>query len=115
MGAAGEWLRVSRVPALRRMSGVALTFAVLLAGAALTWVATRAAIESEKERARAQLQLLGTDVQSGIRDRLLAYEALLRAGAGLLDAFWPVQGEDWQRFIAQMRLATVYAGLQGVG
>ena len=115
MGAAGEWLRVSRAPALRRMSGVVLTFAVLLAGAALTWVASRAAIESEKEQARAQLQLLSTDIQSAIGDRLLAYEALLRAGAGLLDAFWPVQGDDWQRFIAQLRLATVYPGLQGVG
>lgn len=90
-------------------------FAVLLTGGALTWVAARAAIESEKQRARAQLQLLAADTQSAIGDRLLAYEALLRAGVGLLDAFWPVRSDNWQRFAAQMRLATVYPGLQGIG
>src|ERR1044072_1488320 len=115
MDGRGQWLHVSRVPALRRMSGMLLTCTVLLAGGALTWVAARAAIESEEQRARAELQLLTADIQSAIGDRLLAYEALLRAGAGLLDAFWPIQRDDWQRFTAQMRLATVYPGLHGGG
>ena len=115
MGAGGESLRIGRVPTLRRWSGAMLTFVVLLAGGTLTWVAARTGIETEKQRARAQLQLLAADTESAIGDRLLAYEALLRAGAGLLDAFWPIQSDDWQRFAAQMRLATVYPGLQGVG
>jgi PAS domain S-box-containing protein len=88
---------------------------VLLAGGSLTWVAARTGIETEKLRARGQLQLLAADTESAIGDRLLAYEALLRAGVGLLDAFWPIQSDDWQRFTAQMRLATVYPGLQGIG
>jgi PAS domain S-box-containing protein len=92
-----------------------LTLVVLLAGGALTWVAARTAIESEKQRARTQLHLLAADTESAIGDRLLAYEALLRAGVGVLDAFWPIHSDDWQRFTAQMRLATVYPGLQGVG
>jgi PAS domain S-box-containing protein len=115
MGGGGESLHVGRVPALRRMSGAILTLAVLLAGGALTWVAASAAIESEKQRARAQLQLLTADTQSAIGDRLLAYEALLRAGVGLLDAFWPVSSDNWQRFAAQTRLAAVYPGLQAIG
>jgi PAS domain S-box-containing protein len=115
MGAGGESLRIGRVPALRRLSGAMLTFVVLLAGGTLTWVAARTAIESEKQRARVQLQLLAADTESALGDRLLAYEALLRAGVGLLDAFWPIRSDDWQRFTAQMRLATVYPGLQGVG
>jgi PAS domain S-box-containing protein len=115
MGGGGEWFRVSRVPALRRMSGAFLTFGVLVAGGMLTWVAARAAIDSEKQRAYAELQLLTGDIQSAIGDRLLAYEALLRAGVGLLDAFWPIQSDHWLRFAAQMRLATVYPGLQGIG
>ena len=115
MGGGGESLYVGRAPALRRMSGALLTLAALLAGGTLTWVAASAAFESEKQRARAQLQLLAADTQSAIGDRLLAYEALLRAGVGLLDAFWPVRSEHWQRFAAQMRLATVYPGLQGIG
>ncbi len=90
MGGGGERLHVSREPVLRRMSSALLTFAVLIAGFMLTWVAARAAIDSEKQQARAELQLLTADIQSAIGDRLLAYEALLRAGVGLLDAFWPV-------------------------
>jgi PAS domain S-box-containing protein len=97
------------------MGGAILTLVVLLAGGTLTWVAARTAVESEKQRAQTQLQLLAADTESAIDDRLDAYEALLRAGAGLLDAFWPIQSDDWQRFTAQMRLATVYPGLQGVG
>jgi PAS domain S-box-containing protein len=115
MGGGGERLHVSREPVLRRMSSALLSFAVLIAGFMLTWVAARSAIDSEKQQARAELQLLTTDIQSAIGDRLLAYEALLRAGVGTIDAFWPVQSADWRRFTAQMRLATVYPGLQGVG
>ena len=116
MDGGGQWLHAfRRVPALRRVSGALLTFAVLLAGGMLTWVAARAALESEKQQARAELQLLTADVQSAIGDRLLAYEALLRAGVGLLDAYWPVRSDNWQRFVAQMRLATVYPGVHGVG
>jgi PAS domain S-box-containing protein len=115
MGAGGESLRIGRVPALRRWYGAMLTLFVLLAGGTLTWVAARTGLETEKQRARAQLQLLAADTQSAIGDRLLAYEALLRAGVGLLDTFWPIQSDDWQHFTAQMRLATVYPGLQGIG
>src|SRR5678815_606689 len=115
MGGGGASLHVGRVPALRRASGAMLTLVVLLVGGTLTWVAARTAIASEKQRARTQLQLLAADTESAIGDRLLAYEALLRAGVGLLDAFWPIKSDDWQRFTAQMRLATVYPGLQGVG
>src|SRR5688572_26264655 len=115
MGRGDEWSHVSRAPVLRRLSSALLTFVVLVAGLMLTWVATRAAIDGEKQRAHAELQLLTADIQSAIGDRLLAYEALLHSGAGLLDAFWPVKNDDWRRFTAQMRLATVYPGLQGVG
>src|SRR5687768_18579420 len=94
MGGGGERLHVSRGPVLRRMSSALLSFAVLIAGFMLTWVAARSAIDSEKQQARAELQLLTTDIQSAIGDRLLAYEALLRAGVGTIDAFWPVRSEE---------------------
>ena len=116
MGGGGQWMHASvRVPALRRLSGALLTVVVLFGGGALTWVAARSAIESEKQLARAELELLTADIQSAISDRLRAYEALLRAGGGVLDAFWPVDGEDWRRFTAQMRFASIYPGLQGIG
>jgi PAS domain S-box-containing protein len=106
---------LSGVPALRRLPGALLTAAVLVAGGALTWVATRTATDSEKQRSQAELQLFAADVETAISDRLLAYEGLLRAGGGVIDAFWPVDTADWQRFAAQTRLASIYPGLQGIG
>jgi PAS domain S-box-containing protein len=102
-------------PAIRRIPSALLTFVVLIGGALLTWVAARAALDAEKQRARAELTLQASDIQSAIQDRLLAYEALLRAGIGVVDAFWPPRPEHWQRFTAQLRLATVYPGIQGIG
>src|SRR5688572_6763358 len=63
MGRGDEWSHVSRVPVLRRLSSALVTLVVLVAGLMLTWVATRAAIDGEKQRAHAELQLLTADIQ----------------------------------------------------
>jgi PAS domain S-box-containing protein len=116
MGGGGVGLHpLGRVPVRRRLSGALLTLVVLLAGGALTWVAARSAIDTEKQRARVELRLLTADIESAISNRLLAYEGLLRAGAGVVDAFWPLAREDWRQFAAQTRLASIYPGLQGIG
>ena len=48
MDGGGQWLHAFRgVPALRRVSGALLTFAVLLAGGIFTKAAARAALASE--------------------------------------------------------------------
>src|SRR5262245_34539457 len=82
----------------RGMPGAALTAAVLIAGALLTWLAWRAISQAEAERARNELALRAADIESAIEDRLLAYEGLLRAGTGVVNAFWPVNFQQWQSF-----------------
>lgn len=107
--------RLGSLPLWRGMPGAALTAAVLVAGAMLTWLAWRAIAHAEEERARSELALRAADIESALEDRLLAYEGLLRAGAGVVNAFWPVSFPQWQSFTTQLRLAAVYPGIQGVG
>ena len=86
-GRRGESLHVGRVPALRRVSGAMLV--VLLAGGTLTWVAAaRTAIESETQRARTQLRLLGADTESAIGEprRRAAMERARDTGGTALSA-----------------------------
>jgi PAS domain S-box-containing protein len=115
----GSWLQrfkvSSDVPLGRGVPGAALTLIVLLAGATLTWLAWRATAQAEEERARNSLTLQAADIESAIEDRLLAYEGLLRASAGVISGFWPVSLPQWQLFTAQLRLAGVYPGIQGIG
>jgi PAS domain S-box-containing protein len=102
-------------PPARGVPGALLTTIVLLAGATLTWLAWRATREAEDARAASELAVAATDVEAAIGDRLMAYEGLLRAGAGVVNAFWPLTGGQWKAFAAELRFAAVYPGIQGVG
>jgi PAS domain S-box-containing protein len=115
----GSWLQQFKlsngVPLGRGIPGAVLTIIVLVVGAMLTWLAWRATAQAEEERVDSALALQAADIQSAIEDRLLAYEGLLRAGAGVISGFWPVSLQQWRLFTAQLRLAAVYPGIQGVG
>jgi PAS domain S-box-containing protein len=102
-------------PLARGVPGALLTAIVLIAGATLTWLAWRATREAEDARAASELAVAATDVEAAIGDRLLAYEGLLRAGAGVVNAFWPLTAQQWKAFAAELRFAAVYPGIQGVG
>lgn len=99
----------------RSVPGALLTVVVLIAGASLTWLAWRATSQAEEQYAHSQLAARVASVQSAIEDRLLAYEGLLRSGVGVINAFWPVSAAQWRMYVGELRLATVYPGLQGVG
>jgi CHASE1-domain containing sensor protein len=107
--------RASDVRAARGAYGTLLTIVVLVSGAFLTWLTWRANINAGKARAEAELSLQAADVEAGIRDRLRASEALLRAGAGAVNTFWPISREQWRQFVAQLQLESVYPDIQGVG
>jgi len=115
----GTWLQrcssEADVALARGAPGALLTIIVVVAGATLTWLAWRATVNAEEQRARGELALEATEIEAAIEDRLLAYEGLLRSGAGVVNAFWPVSGEQWKLFAGELRLATVYPGIQGVG
>jgi hypothetical protein len=103
------------VPLMRGTPGALLTALVLLAGTTLTWLAWNATMKAEEQRSRAELVLRVTDIQSAIESRLMAHEGLLRAGAGLVYASWPIRPDQWRMFANELRLATVYPGVQGIG
>jgi PAS domain S-box-containing protein len=103
------------VRAARGVYGTLLTILVLVSGALLTWLTWRANINADKAGAEAELSLQAADIEAEIRDRLGASEALLRAGAGVVNTFWPVTREQWRQFVAQLQLASVYPDIQGVG
>ncbi|MGH8178576.1 MAG: sensor histidine kinase [Steroidobacter sp.] len=102
-------------PLLYGMPGALLTAFVLVAGVTLTWLAWDTTSQAEEQRARDELAMHAMDIQTALYDRLLAYEGLLRAGAGLIDAFGSVSAQHWRIFVAELSLAAVYPGIQGVG
>ncbi|HEX7114956.1 MAG TPA: CHASE domain-containing protein [Steroidobacter sp.] len=102
-------------PVARGLPAALITTIVLVGGTILTGLAWRGSIEAQARHAREGLSQHLTAVASSIRDRMLAYEALLRAGVGVVDAFWPVSREQWHEFANEVRVAAVYPGLQGVG
>ena len=104
-----------RAPLAHGIPGALLTAVVLIAGTTLTWLAWRATREAEEARAAADLAVAVNDVEASIEDRLMAYEGLLRAGAGVVNGFWPLTAQQWKAFAAELRLAAVYPGIQGIG
>ncbi len=53
--------------------------------------------------------------ERAIEERLSACEAVLRAGAGFIDSAWPIDEQQWQRFVRPLNLAEVVTGVQGFG
>src|SRR5690606_11322169 len=84
----GTWLQrcssEADVALARGAPGALLTIIVVVAGATLTWLAWRATVNAEEQRARGELALEATEIEAAIEDRLLAYEGLLRSGAGIV-------------------------------
>ena len=92
MGGGGEWLHASA--ACRRSGACPARYSLSLScsPAARSPGSRRAQPSTARSSGRApSCSSLTADIQSAIGDRLLAYEALLRAGVGVLDAFWPVR------------------------
>src|SRR5690606_16613795 len=70
---------------------------------------------AEERGVRDALAVHAADVQLTLENRLLAHEGLLRAGAGMLGAVWPLTAQPWRVFCSQLSLAAVYPGVRGVG
>lgn len=96
-------------------SSMLLALAVLAIGVAFTTFAWLTALKNEHRAAERALVSLSAQIETAIRTRLLAYEAVLRAGVGLLGASQNVTAEEWRRFAEQLRFASLYPGMQGFG
>jgi len=86
----------------------------LLLSLALTFAAWRFADARERQVARAELQGAATRLAAQLSARMLAYEQLLRGGAGLFGTTGPVGRSDWQAFVRTIGLDAL-PGIEGMG
>jgi PAS domain S-box-containing protein len=98
------WLFPGAVALTILALGVAITasFALSMQQAALTLT-----LSTLEERA--------SHSERAIEERLSACEAVLRAAAGFIDNAWPIDAQQWQRFVRPLNLAEVVTGVQGFG
>lgn len=87
----------------------------LLAGLLVTWMAASHAGRVRLQFAQEEFAARCAVITKAVEDRIAAYEALLRAGEGVALASWPIRHDTWRTFVANLRLASVYPGIQGVG
>ena len=81
---------------------------------ALTAAAWRFADAREEQAERGALQSRASALAGRLSARALAYEQLLRGGAGLFAAAGPVGRAEWHAFVGALGLATL-PGVEGIG
>ena len=86
----------------------------LLLSLALTFAAWRFADAREQQAGRADLQGAATRLAAQLSARMLAYEQLLRGGAGLFGTAGPIGRRDWQTFVQTIGLDAL-PGIEGMG
>lgn len=118
MDASTALYRRVRLPPAQRgrgLPGLLVPVAVLLIGAAYTWFAWRDAVRDDAATLSRALSARADQIETSLKDRIFAYEALLYAGVGLFDASEHVSAQEWRAFALRVRAATLYPGMQGLG
>src|SRR5690606_33413765 len=64
---------------------------------------------------REQFTLAVDEIELGLRERMRAYEIVLRGMSGLLVGSEDVSNEEWQRAAEQLQLQKHYPGIQAIG
>lgn len=77
----------------------------------MTWLAHSLVEDLELQRFDQQADR----IEQAIRDRMAAYEQVLRGGQGLFASGLPISRQAFRRYVAQLALSTHYPGIQGVG
>lgn len=114
VGATLQWLR-RRGGGLSHRATRGAAWLALLLSLALTVAASRFAHERERQAARADLEMRVGQYASRLSARMLAYEQLLRGGAGLFAALGGIpRRDDWRDFVATLGLASL-PGIEGIG
>jgi len=104
--------RPPRWPLLYHPATAWVVLALSLVFTVLAWSISADAIRAGAlQRFRFQTQ----DIASAIAGRLLTYETILRAGAGLFNASDTVTRGEWRQFVADLQLQQNFPGIQGLG
>ena len=81
----------------------------------LTWLTWSGLREQAMKAAEQQFDLMTSDTQDAIRDRMVQHEQILLGGAGLFDASDAVSRSEWRTYVERLQLGRNYPGIQGVG
>jgi len=101
---------VGRGSRLRWVAGL-----VLLVSLSVTVTAWYLARGETKSRAQERFDFRVTSVETALRERFLAYQHLLRGGAGLFAASDEVTRQAWRTYVDNLQIAQFYPGVQGLG
>ena len=104
-----------KLPFRRGFSGKWRVTLVLLASLLISFSGWYLARGITIRRAHDRFDFRVKTMESTIRERLQAYEFLLRSGAGLFAASDEVTREEWKTYVATMQVNQSYPGIQGVG
>jgi PAS domain S-box-containing protein len=93
----------------------AVALAILGLGAAVTAAFALSMDRAARTLTMSTLEERASHSQHAIEERMMACEAVLRAGAGFIDDAWPITEQQWRRFARPLNLGQVLTGVQGLG
>lgn len=96
-------------------SGKLLLAALVFTGLLLTYLAWHYVRQDAQGIADERFQSRVIQIKSAIQDRMLAYEHVLRGGAGLFNASNHVSRKEWHDYVSSLSLNEYYPGIQGLG
>ncbi len=91
------------------------TLVVFVAFMGVTVISWTTSANSAKEEQFAALQQRNTEAVTTIKQRIDAYQDILRGGAGLFKGSSSVTRDEWRAYLNSFNIASRYPGIQGVG
>lgn len=70
---------------------------------------------TESDNAKVRFDARVHRVQNAIRNRMAAYEQVLRGGVALFNASQQVDRHEWAAYVSSLRIDRTYPGIQGIG
>lgn len=93
-----------------RSAWIILAISVVMTS--LAWSVSKSYLQRDAaDRFDSAIQL----ARHNIEQRMMAYQSILRAGAGLFDSSETVTREEWKTFVGGIQLDRIYPGIQGLG
>jgi PAS domain S-box-containing protein len=77
-----------------------------------TWYITKSEIE---ENANEHFTFRINEIKYAIKERMTAYEQILRGGLGLFSVSYSVSRQDWHNYVNSLKINENYPGILGVG
>lgn len=68
-----------------------------------------------KEKERLQFETLSSEITILVKNRMAAYEQVLKSGVGLFNASDSVTRKEWNLFVKEQKLNQNFKGIQGLG